>query len=86
MLSQDNIAKINDLIDDELRTASGAFTSHTDKMEALDRVATLKALLTPQPSRNDIIRELATALKEQNAPAQQSPADLVTEFFATFRR
>jgi hypothetical protein len=87
MLSQDNIDKINDLIDDELHTANGAFTSHKDKMEAIERVATLKALLTPQPSRTDILRELATALTEaKRTPASQSPSDLIADILSTFRR
>lgn len=87
MLSEDNIAKINDQIDDELHNADRPFSSHKDRMEALERAVTLKSLLSSQPTRQDILAELASALlKEKSAPAPQSPADLITEIFATFRR
>ena len=86
MLSDHNVQKINDQISDELRIVDGAFTSHTDKMEAIERINQLKSLLSPQPTRQDILAELALAIKEQNTPTTQSPADLVTEIFAAFRR
>jgi hypothetical protein len=86
MLSEDNIDKINDLIDDELRTASGAFTSHEDKQKAIERITQLKSLLSPQPTRQDILKELAAALQEQSTPATPSTADLLSEILTTFRR
>lgn len=68
MLSQNNINKINDAIADEMHTVTGAFISHEDKTAAIERIAQLKELLNPQPSRQDILRELAAALKEQSTP------------------
>lgn len=87
MLSQNNINKINDAIRREMNTVTGAFTSHEDKMAALERVAQLKGLLDPQPSRQDILREFAAALKEERTPTtQHSAADVIADIFATFRR
>jgi|RhiMetStandDraft_4_1073278.scaffolds.fasta_scaffold23783_1 hypothetical protein len=86
MLSQSNINKINDAIADEMRTVTGAFTSHEDKTAAIERIAQLKELLNPQPSRQDILRELAAALKEQSTPTTPNTADVIADIFATFRR
>lgn len=87
MLSQTNINKINDAITREMRTVTGAFTSHEDKMAAIERIDQLKGLLYPQPNRQDILRELAAALKEENTTTvQHSAADVLADIFATFRR
>jgi hypothetical protein len=86
MLSQTTVNKINDQIRRELHTVNSSFSSHEDKMEALERIAKLKELLNPQPSRQDILRELAIALTDRQTPTPHSASDLVTEIFATFRR
>lgn len=81
MLSTTNVRKINDQIERELRGVSGAFTSHEDKMAAIERITQLKSLLSPQPTRQEILSELAAALKEQSTPTPQptSLSDLLTQ-------
>lgn len=44
MLHRLTIAKINRQIEEELRLVDRAFATHQEKMEALERVAALKAL------------------------------------------
>lgn len=84
MLSDRNVRKINDQIANELRTVGGAFTSAVDKAAALDRIAKLQALLTPQPSREDILTELAAAIvDETKKPHQPSPTALAIETLIT---
>lgn len=73
MLSDNNIRKINDQIKDELRTVDRAFVSHQEKMEALERIAALKALLDPP-------------VKNETSPSTQKPADVVVDFSRLFRR
>lgn len=84
MLSDRNVKEINRQIEREIREANWADT-HQEKMDAIERIATLKALLYPQPSQKEILEQLATALQSQPT-APRNPADLVTEIFATFRR
>lgn len=83
MLSQENVKKINDLIESELRTVDRAFTDHEEKLEALERIAKLKALLSPQPSTEEIVEMLATALASKNpvGPAQPGPMERILDHF-----
>lgn len=46
MLSVSNIRKINEQILDELRTVDSICSSHQEKMEAIERIAALKKLLS----------------------------------------
>lgn len=64
MLSDNNIRRINEQIARELRNVNSITTNNSEKMAALERVAKLKELLedTKQPSRGDILSELADAL------------------------
>jgi hypothetical protein len=85
MLDANTVRKLNRQIEDELRTVDSALSSHQDKMEALERITKLKELLTPQPNRKDILRELATALQEKN----QTPslhANAVSELLSFLNR
>jgi DNA-directed RNA polymerase specialized sigma subunit len=75
MLSSHTVHKINNQIQDELRIVDRFTTSHQEKMEALERIAELKKLITPQPTRSEILEELATALYEaRNAPSPTATA------------
>lgn len=71
MLSTDNIRRINRQIENELRTVNGFITSDEDKMEAIKRIAALKALLeTPaekkeQPlTRDELVSQVAREIAE----------------------
>lgn len=78
MLSDSNIKKINDEIESELRWISSS--DHEDKMQTLERVAALKALLDPTPTAEQIVAALKTP---------ELPNDLTRDLksiFDTFRR
>lgn len=49
MLSKDNIDRINRQIRDELRTVDSICSDHQEKMEAIERIAQLKALMSTNP-------------------------------------
>lgn len=89
MLSDYNIRKINEQITSELRIADSYGATHAEKMEAFERVAKLQALLNPQPSRTDILQELATAFaaaQQPTKPVQPSGNGLIADLIAEFRR
>ena len=87
MLSNHNVHKINRQIENELRIVGSIITSDEDKTAALDRIIKLKALLTPQPSREDILAELAEALVEARRNPTPTFADtLVSEILNAIRR
>jgi hypothetical protein len=65
MLSRTVIVKINRQIEDELRIVDSICSSQQDKLDAIERIAKLKALLSPQPSREEILDELASAITVQ---------------------
>jgi beta-phosphoglucomutase-like phosphatase (HAD superfamily) len=44
MLSDNTIRRINDQIQDELRTVDSLSSTHQEKMEAIERITALKAL------------------------------------------
>jgi hypothetical protein len=84
MLSQNVINKINHQIEDELRNVDSICSSPQEKMEAIERIAKLKALLTPQPSREEIMSELASALtdKVQQKETQYDSRPSLGDIFA----
>lgn len=87
MLSNDNIREINRSIERELRNVSSIATSDEEKVAALDRIAKLKALLYPQPTREELLAELATALVEAQRNPPPTLADTIFEnVAAVFRR
>lgn len=69
MLSEKNIREFNKMIEDELRAARFGIRSERDNH--LRRAAEIKAILEPtQPSREDLLAELAAALLEQSRKLQ----------------
>lgn len=91
MLSDSNIRKINDQIKKELDTVDSWVSDADDKAAALKRITKLNALLNPQPSREEILKELADAIvnadRTRNPHAQPTSAsDLVSELVTMFRR
>lgn len=85
MLSDRNIAEMNRQIAAELRNADSICSTPEEKMQALERIAKLRELLTPQPTREDILTELASALKgEQKKSAHEDIT--IGDIFAAFRR
>lgn len=62
MLSNSAIHSINRQIERELRELNSILTSDEEKVAIIDRIAKLKELLNPHPSREDILAELAAAL------------------------
>jgi hypothetical protein len=87
MLSDQNVRMINVRIGNELRTLDSICSSQEEKLEAIERIAKLKELLTPQPSRSDILRELAIALKQEQKPStEHTVTDYIADAIATFRR
>lgn len=88
MLSNDNIRQINDLIRKEIRAYDSWGADADDKSAALENIAKLQALLTPQPSRSDILAELADALVNVQQPAPQPPvtASIAVEILEMLRR
>lgn len=87
MLSDDNIRKINDQIESEVRDLGSFMTDDEDKPAILDRITKLKALLSPQPTRSDILAELAAALTEaQRNPPPTFADNLIDQIVASFRR
>lgn len=86
MLSASNVQKINDQIKRELRTVDRFVASDEEKMAAIERVAELKKLLTPQPTRQEILQELAAALVEARSnPTPPQPRDFIDAFFCAIR-
>lgn len=86
MLSNDVIRKINAQIVIELRKADSIGTDHQEKMEALERIAKLKALLSPQPSAEEIAEHVANFLKTQTVtPSPAEPPTLIEQFFGRHR-
>lgn len=82
MLSDRNVRELNSMIEKEMREMRWADT-HAEKLECVDRIAKLKELLHPQPSRKQILADLAEALAEVPTPAipQSSPLiDLLRTF------
>jgi hypothetical protein len=87
MLSDSVIRKINDQIEADLRVLPSNWSSAESKATALDRIAQMKALLNPQPSRTDILSELAEAIVEvQRNSNRTSTNDLISDLVAAFRR
>lgn len=66
MLTDKNVHEINKQIERELRVVNSFVSDNEDKAAALDRIAKLEQLITPpQPSRRDILTELADALVDK---------------------
>ena len=76
MLNSSTIRKINDEIARELRYYNSIFcTSQEDKLATLERVSTLKSLLDPSPTAEQI----ASALVDAMSPAEEpKPEPIVT--------
>ena len=66
MLSQETIRKINDQIQDEIRTVNFIGSSHQEKMEAIERVKALKALFAdePKPTVQTRTNDVADTVRE----------------------
>lgn len=88
MLSDSNIRQINRQIAAELRIVDSSIRSHAEKMVALERVTKLQTLLSPQPSREEILSELAASIVEaQRNPQPPTPAEnLIADLATLFRR
>lgn len=87
MLSEENIELINKQITKEVKSLEGFFTSDEDKPAILDRIAKLIALLSPQPSRQEILSELAAAIvAEHKTPTEPDFMDDISTIIANFRR
>lgn len=84
MLTDRNVAKINDMIKRELDTAGSFISSQEDKMAALERVSKLKSLLYPQPTAEELVEMLAIALKEKTNTTTQ-PHSLMEQIFGQSR-
>lgn len=78
MLSNDVIRKINRQIEDELRTVDSICSDQQEKLDAIERIAKLKELLTPQPSIEEIAQRVAAILQIQQQPTPQ-PAPIQTD-------
>lgn len=86
MLSNDNIRNINRQIENELRDVNSIRLSDEEKSAALDRIIKLKSLLTTQPSREEILAELADALAEaQRNPPPTFADNLMTDIVGLLR-
>jgi len=88
MLSDRNIDKINDQIANELQTLKSIFADEEDKDLALKRIATLNSLLNPQPTQDEMLQQLASALlSQQSKPRESSPvADALIDILSSIRR
>jgi hypothetical protein len=86
MLSNDNIRNINRQIASELRTVGAYMSSNEDKAAALARIAQLQSLLNPQPTRQDILAELAAALTAQTPAPTRTTAESILDILANVRR
>lgn len=83
MLSQDNIDRINNQIESEIDKLDSIFTSTGDKPAIIARIAALKAVLEPQPTREQLIAEIAEAVIEKLKSTQ--PPTLM-DLFESFAR
>jgi vacuolar-type H+-ATPase subunit I/STV1 len=82
MLSDSNVRKINDQIENELRDLRFE-SDHEEQLEIIERIAQLKALMEPTPS----VAEILAAIKDKHEP--QLPNELnvdLKRIFDTFRR
>lgn len=64
MLSQSTINDINRRISTLLRENARFITSDEDRATNLKEIESLSAVLNPQPSKDEIIREIAAALQK----------------------
>lgn len=88
MLTDRTIREINEQIQSEVRGARMAF-NHAEKLECYERISALTAALDPQPTRQQILTELAEAIAvAQKAPKHRDarPVDLIADLIANFRR
>jgi uncharacterized protein YoaH (UPF0181 family) len=80
MLSDTNIRKINNLIEEEVRDMWRL--DHEEKMAAIERIAALKSILDPAPTAEQI----ANALKSSTSPKTQTHTIDLDEIIRMFRR
>lgn len=89
MLSDNIRREIENQIERELRDARMAF-DHAEKLECYERIAALKAALDPQPTREQILTELAEAISEaqKTMPSSDNPtlAETLVDLVGSFRR
>lgn len=89
MLSDSNVRRINDQIERQLRDLRFADAGSPEALAILIQIKEMQTLLNPQPTRSDILKELAEAIRATPAPEETkepSAADLLAEIVATFRR
>jgi hypothetical protein len=73
MLSDMTVRKINNQIQDELRTVDSFVATHKEKMEALERIAALKALFD-------------TPVQEETPVPTPKPEPITIDLGRLFRR
>jgi hypothetical protein len=89
MLSDRNTRMINDHIERSLRDLRMEDAGSPEAIAIINQIAEMQKLLTPQPTRSDILEELAKALHENPAPAtpkDPTAADLIADILGSFRR
>lgn len=81
MLSDDNIRRINRQIEDQLRHLD--LCPRDEEADVIKTIAALKALLEPQPSTEQIVRETLAALATVSEPKRSEPSvsDLLNRLF-----
>ncbi|MEO7397372.1 MAG: hypothetical protein ABIW84_02300 [Ilumatobacteraceae bacterium] len=91
MLSKNVIYKINRQIETELRNVDSICCDPAEKMASLERISKLKELLDPnpvvQPSRKELVKELAVALIEarEETRNRNTPVDFIEALFGMRR-
>lgn len=86
MLSDRNIERINDQIETELRKLNSIIYNEKEKDEAVKRISQLNALLTEQPTREEIVNDVVAILTEQKTvKTPERPASLIDVLFGFHR-
>lgn len=87
MLTDTTVREINRQIQREVSSLSSICIADEDKPAILERIAALTKILQPQPTREELIAELAAAIVEIQKDSAPSPADnLVDVLNGIFRR
>ena len=87
MLTDRNVREINRLIEAEVREYRMSF-DQDEKLEAVARIRALQNLLQPQPTREELIAELAQAIVDAKPTETREPtaSELFADILGAFRR
>jgi hypothetical protein len=81
MLSKHNVERINNRIAALLRDNERAFISAEDRAANLKEIESLTAVLNPQPTRDETLRDLAAALLQTENRSPLAHHEIIDRLF-----